>query len=368
MNQFEGIEGRRRRGSIVLRISTTTAAILALTACSSPVERSALEGEGDSEVRSIEQSSGLPHLGVIDDDPALLSAKQLVNAPPPTGLPSFVDHSASLPPPGNQMSMGSCVGWAVGYAVKSFHETVEEGWSPSTTNRQFSASWIYNQINFGVDGGSYISDALDLVVDSGCDTLSAFPYVNGDFTTQPDTDSFQRAERFPGLTWNTLAVSETSFKNELAGGNAIIVAISVLPDFDSLNGSTNLVYDSDSGSSRGRHAVAIIGYNDVDDTFKFINSWGTSWGNGGYGQMAYSFINNAKLNMYAYVLHDDENLPLIGDVDGNHCVDQNDYDLLASSYNQSVASGANPDADFNDDGWVDATDYILLVQHWQEGC
>ena len=310
----------------------------------------------------------LPTLGVIDDDPAFLATKELVNAAPPGGLPSSVDLTASVPSPGNQLSMGSCVGWAVCYAAKSYHEVVEEGWPPSTNNHRFSASWIYNQINFGVDGGSYVSDALDLIVNDGCDTLSAFPYVNGDYTTQPNAASFTRAARFPALSWNTLAISATTFKNELAAGNPIIIAISVLPDFDALNGSTNQVYDSDTGSSRGRHAITIIGYNDVDSTFKFINSWGTSFGNGGYGKIAYSFIGNAKLNMYAYVLRDKANLPLLGDVNGSDCVDQNDYDLLSNSYNKSVAAGANPNADFNHDGWVDVYDYLILTQHWLEGC
>ena len=340
---------------------------IALAGCSS-LNASGEGKAGEEALGVVTQATGLPPLGVIDDDASLIAAKQLVNAPPPTGLPSSVDLSASLPSPGNQLSMGSCVGWAVGYAAKSYHEVVEEGWPPSTNNHRFSASWIYNQINFGVDGRSHISDALDLMVDSGCDTLSVFPYLDGDFTTQPDARSFQRAARFPALSWNTLAVSTTAFKNDLAAGNPIVIAISVLPDFDALNGSTNRVYDSDAGLSRGRHAVTIIGYNDVDSTFKFINSWGTFFGNGGYGQIAYSFITNAKLNLYAYVLHDKANLPLLGDVNGSDCVDINDYDLLSDSYNRSVASGANPNADFNHDGWVDYLDYLTLTEHWLEGC
>lgn len=58
-----------------------------------------------------------------------------------------------------------------------------------------------------------------------------------------------------------------------------------------------------------------------------------------------------------------------GDVDGNGCVDQADYDAIAESYNRSVEEGgADPRADFNGDGWVDFLDYLDLYEHWLEGC
>ena len=318
---------------------------------------------------ALQQATELHPLGVINDSPETIAANQLVNAPPPGGAPASVDMTAELPTPGDQLSMGSCVGWAVGYATKSFHEGDEEGWSLSTPNHQFSASWLYNQLNGGVDHGTSISAAMNLVISSGVDTLSAFPYVNGDFLTQPDEASFRRAGRFPARTWYTIATSEQAFKTELAAHNTVVIAISVLPDFDNLNGSTNTVYDDDSGSSRGRHAITVIGYDDAQGAFRFINSWGTGWGDGGYGWLAYSLLTNAKLNAQAYVMTDDANLPLLADADGNDCVNDADYQILMDSWNYSVSSGlADPRADFNQDDWVDMLDYLLLTEHWYEGC
>jgi hypothetical protein len=60
--------------------------------------------------------------------------------------------------------------------------------------------------------------------------------------------------------------------------------------------------------------------------------------------------------------------PIEGDITGDYCVDQNDYAVLERSYNRSVASGAEPKADFNDDGWVDYLDFLTLYEHWWEGC
>lgn len=343
---------------------------LSLVGCSSAGAGDPTTEGGSSRTETRQQSLDTLHpLGAIKDSDTLLTAKRLTTAPPPSGLPSSVDLSSQVPTPGDQMSLGSCVGWAVGYATKSFHEVTEEGWSRSTANHQFSASWIYNQLNGGHDYGTYISSAMDLIVNSGADTLSSFPYVNGDYLTQPNSTSLQRAARFPGASWHTLAVSEASFKNVLAGHNTIVIGTEVLPDFDALNSTTNTVYDNNSGSSRGRHALAIIGYNDTKQAFRFINSWGTSFGDGGYGWIAYSFINEPKLYLDAYVLVDKANLPLLGDANASNCVDNADYAILSASYGYgSGNSHYDARADFNHDGWVDNLDYLILSEHWDEGC
>ena len=40
----------------------------------------------------------------------------------------------------------------------------------------------------------------------------------------------------------------------------------------------------------GGHAFYLIGYNDKMQTFKFVNSWGTDWGDSGYGYLPYSYF------------------------------------------------------------------------------
>jgi GNAT superfamily N-acetyltransferase len=41
----------------------------------------------------------------------------------------------------------------------------------------------------------------------------------------------------------------------------------------------------------GSHAVTLIGYSDEEKRFKFINSWGEEWGDGGFGYLPYDFFN-----------------------------------------------------------------------------
>eukprot|EP00913_Durusdinium_trenchii_P003200 g2959.t1 len=42
--------------------------------------------------------------------------------------------------------------------------------------------------------------------------------------------------------------------------------------------------------------MLIVGYNDRQEVFIVRNSWGTSWGDGGYGYVPYSYICNDDFN------------------------------------------------------------------------
>src|SRR5437868_1304441 len=73
-------------------------------------------------------------------------------------LPKTVDLSNKMPPVRKQKH-NDCVAWAVAYAVKSYQEKIEEANQYIVNGQQnqnavFCPSYIYNQINNGVDGGS----------------------------------------------------------------------------------------------------------------------------------------------------------------------------------------------------------------------
>ncbi len=45
-----------------------------------------------------------------------------------------------------------------------------------------------------------------------------------------------------------------------------------------------------SGTSLGLHRWSIIGYDDADDTFEGLGSWGTGWGELGFGRISPSIL------------------------------------------------------------------------------
>lgn len=221
------------------------------------------------------------------------------------GIPSAVDLSNNFPTPGNQGSQGSCVGWATAYALKSYHEKVEEQWEFSSNSTLFSPAWIYNQINGGVDGGSHPLDALDLIVNNGAATLATMPYDDQNFTASPSAEAVQEAAFYKAASYarvNTV----NDIRRSIAARNPVTIGIEVFPSFNGLVGE-NSVYNDLSGASEGGHAITITGYDDdrFGGAFKVINSWGTGWGDDGYFWLPYDVVPQAVL--LALVLEDAPN-------------------------------------------------------------
>lgn len=219
--------------------------------------------------------------------------------------PSSVDLSQNFPAPGDQGRQSSCVGWATAYALKTFHEKIEMGWSLNTVDHLFSPAFVYNQINWGRDEGSYIFQALDLAVNQGIATLRQMPYSDTDYLTQPSAAAYTEAAQFKSAQWSR--INDTSqIKAALVNRNPVVAGITVYQQLMDLEGEDS-VYNTRSDSDYGGHAVTIVGYDDnrYGGAFKVINSWSRNWGDDGYFWMPYSFAQGVLSE--AYVLLDAEN-------------------------------------------------------------
>jgi hypothetical protein len=225
--------------------------------------------------------------------------------------PSAIDLSPNFPAAGNQGEQNSCVGWAVGYALKSFQEKSEIGWSLNSLDHIFSPAYIYNQINGGVDQGSLPHEALELVVNQGVSTWSMMPYSDQNHSTQPTPLAVQQADNFRAIRWATVNGVD-SIKAALANRLPVVAGIQIYSPFYNLFGQ-DAVYNLASGNALGGHAVTMVGYDDnkYGGAVKVINSWGRNWGNEGYFWLPYSFF--PSVVMQAYVLEDAENGTIVDD-------------------------------------------------------
>lgn len=165
-------------------------------------------------------------------------------------VPRAVDLSANFPIPGDQGQQGSCVGWATAYALESFQERIEIGWSLNTTDHLFSPAWIYNQINGGRDAGSLISDALDLVVANGCATWSSMPYRDDDFLRSPTAAARAEAANFRGRRWYLLD-RVSAIKAARINRLPVVLGIRVYPSFFALRGLNSVYNTADRGRCPG---------------------------------------------------------------------------------------------------------------------
>lgn len=197
-------------------------------------------------------------------------------------LPNIIDYSSDMPEVASQGYQGSCVGWGVGEYYKGYQEMREHNWS----NTPYSAAFIYNQINGGVDNGSYIEDALLLLMDLGDCKESTMPYNQDDYLTQPNQNQLNEAANYKTEQAYYLESSVENCKLYLADEEPFIIGMLCDIDFFDID-ENNQVYDV-FNNNYGGHCLCVVGYDDNKQAFKVINSWGSDWGLDGYGYVSYS--------------------------------------------------------------------------------
>ena len=204
-------------------------------------------------------------------------------------LPEFIDLSSFLPQAGHQGAQGSCVGWAVGYALKTYHEAKENQTVRPDDYYHFSPSFIYNTIKQGDDcmAGSRITDALNLVQQIGAVSMSDFPYIEATCDL-PTIAVSERGADYKIKNYNRLGRGDLfGIKEALSNEKPVVAGMYVYPTFYAWEGSG--VYEAETGAEEARdyHAVTIVGYDDSKEALKIFNSWGTEWGDDGYAWVHY---------------------------------------------------------------------------------
>lgn len=244
-------------------------------------------------------------------------------------LPSHVDNSVLdfFPPIRSQGSIGSCTAWATTYYQLSHNVALQYGWDAkhSTDNtRLFSPKWTYNFINNGVDSGSYIFGAYDLLARHGATTWASIPY-DSNYTSWPVDPAVWRGAltfRTNPVQYITQASSPAGLqrmKELLANGYVLVYGTYVnswrstsikndpsTPDDDAFVGKPVTFWQN---GYAGSHAMTIVGYDDtiwadinsnnvVDPgekgALRIANSWGTGWNEGGFTWVAYDALRSVS--------------------------------------------------------------------------
>jgi len=226
-----------------------------------------------------------------------------------TYIPSAIDHTFKMSSVKNQGSLGSCVGFAVS-ALKEWQETVEHlaevelGKKDHRRNSKYdlSESWVYwmsKKIDpWPNEEGTSIRFAMKVLHKIGVPCEGAWPYND---SVQGSPESWAHLVARWSLIdsyWRVNNLDE--LKVALLNGPVVLG----IPCFDSIfyADETGLVaYPRDPNTIYGGHAICAVGYNDkkYGGVIKFKNSWGNYWGNGGYGFLPYSYINDFLWDAWA---------------------------------------------------------------------
>ncbi|MGZ4725894.1 MAG: C1 family peptidase [Ilumatobacteraceae bacterium] len=222
----------------------------------------------------------------------------------PAALPASVDMRAPWWTINNQENTGSCVGWATADGVVRWH-MVQGGrigqqvllsprhvWMASKETDTITA----RAESFIEGAGTTLKGAVDVARKTGVALMDDLPFhiQTKMYTGNENTFYASCAQRKVSAYFN-LQKNLANWKTWLATTGPILSAFNVDSSWDNAaanNGNIDVFHPD---TVRGGHAVCIVGYR-ADGRFIVRNSWGTTWGDNGFGYLHPDYITAAFYN------------------------------------------------------------------------
>jgi C1A family cysteine protease len=208
------------------------------------------------------------------------SVKPSVNEPVITlsSLPSSFDWRAEggVTPVRNQGGCGSC--WAFGTVA------VVEGIIKIKDKKDVDLSEQYlvscNNKGYSCNGGWAI---FDMIQSSGIALESDMPYTGTNGYCK-STDKPYKIDRWGYIAGQNGIPSVDQIKSAIYQYGPVFSAVAADRYFQAYTGG---VFNTNT-SSQVNHAVVIVGWDDSKGVWIIKNSWGTGWGESGYGYIGYN--------------------------------------------------------------------------------
>lgn len=283
-------------------------------------------GLGDAVVSANEEQAFFSQYGASYNDNILEGADGAIQ------LPTSVDLSTSpyFPAIGNQGSIGSCVSWATTY-YQFTYEAHKLNNIVTTSENTYSPTWTFNLTNGGLNAASFFTDAYNVLINHGALTMKDMPYNsnNYDYSWSTDTDAMIKALNTRASSIGHVGIltsGATITNNKDSNLNVVksllnsgkVLMVRGAANFQLMNwsyknryGSTNEYVAYRASNSADGHAMTIVGYDDnvccdvngngtIEEcergAFKMVNSYGTSWKNGGSVWVLYDALNKVSAN------------------------------------------------------------------------
>lgn len=220
--------------------------------------------------------------------------------------PAQKDLSGFVPTPCNQGTLNSCVGWSGAYGLMTYLAAYNgDDWVDlDRTDRHFSPTFVFNQVNAFRLGrsssnscelaGTFLSDLFTLLRDTGCVTWQDMPYTVDDCGTQPTGGVVGQAASFRIAYFRQVETDVATLRSYLNQDIPVLVVMMIGEAFFGLGEGD--VYAT--AEDEFAHAMLVVGYDDGLQAIKLMNSWGTAWGDGGFGFVSYDVLETATREAY----------------------------------------------------------------------
>jgi C1A family cysteine protease len=181
---------------------------------------------------------------------------------------------------------GSIVAFAVSYcmeyqAKKKLSQTIR------LSPRQIYYAARLREGTAKEDSGAVILDALRAMQSEGTVAEDIWPYISGHYA-DPPPPAVSTAKRYKLRTFSKLS-GATAMKAALASSGPIIAGMVTYMSIFKVYKTGVVPIPTSTDQVAGGIAICIVGFDDAKRVFKFENSWGTGWGDHGYGYLPYDY-------------------------------------------------------------------------------
>ncbi len=224
--------------------------------------------------------------------------------------PLSVDLRAWCSPIENQSTIGSCTAHA-GVGIVEYFERRAFG-KHIDASRLFLYKVTRNMLHWTGDTGAFLRTTMGALALFGVPPEEYWPYIIANYDHEPSAFCYAFAQSYqaimyfrydpPGTAKNLLLAR---IKAYLAGGIPSMFGFTVYNSISQAASTGKIPYPTPRESILGGHAIVAVGYDDkikirntnfggteTKGAFLIRNSWGTGWGDAGYGWLPYEYVLN----------------------------------------------------------------------------
>jgi C1A family cysteine protease len=206
--------------------------------------------------------------------------------------PLAVDLREWCSPVEDQGQLGSCTAHA-GVGLMEYYQRRVYGKHVDLA-RLFLYKTTRKLMGWMGDTGAYLRTTMQAMVMFGVPLEKHYAYIPDAFDFEPSAFDYAMAQNYKSMKYFRIDSNGISgdllldqIKWMLAAGLPAMFGFTV---YSSLSGAAYIPYPSSKDTVEGGHAVLAVGYDDDEGTLLIRNSWGTEWGNKGYGYLPYEYV------------------------------------------------------------------------------